>query len=214
MAAFGKHTWLSRGEVFSVLFGLFARFSPTEVRVTGQRACSRCGSGCAPDCVDCYECFEREDRSRRELNLRPWAVGLANPHRASVGMAAFVLLALAIVSFDGLQETPAWVSVQTAVYDEVAVLGPNVVSTIDTLGLLVVPALFVVVYAAFSWAVARLSADPEGVAGVAKGYVLTLVPIALAYNPPHPSRVGGALPRPVDLHVHGVADPVIRRVGH
>ena len=185
MAAFGKHTWLSRGEVFSVLFGIFARFSPTEVRTTDRRACSRCGSGCALDCVDCYECFERADSSRREFNLRPWAVGLANPHRASLGMAAFVLLALAIVSFDGLQETPAWVSVQTAVYDEVAVLGPNVVSTIDTLGLLVVPGLFVVVYAAFSWAVARLSADPEGVLGVAKGYVLTLVPIALAYNLAH-----------------------------
>ena len=135
--------------------------------------------------MDCYECFERANRSRREFNLRPWAVGLANPHRASVGMAAFVLLALAIVSFDGLQETPAWVSVQTAVYDEVSVLGPNVVSTIDTLGLLVVPGLFVLVYAAFSWAVARLSADPEGVAGVANGYVLTLVPIALAYNLAH-----------------------------
>ena len=185
MAAFGKHTWLSRGEVFSVLFGIFARFSPTEVRAADRSACSRCRWACGPDCVDCYECFERADRSRREFNLRPWAVGLANPHRASMGLTAFVLLALAIVSFDGLQETPAWVSVQTAVYDEVSVLGPNVVGTIDTLGLLVVPALFVVVYAAFSWAVARLSGDPEGVAGVAKGYVLTLVPIALAYNLAH-----------------------------
>ena len=145
MAAFGKHTWLSRGEVFSVLFGIFARFSPTEVRAADRSACSRCRWACGPDCVDCYECFERADRSRREFNLRPWAVGLANPHRASVSLTAFVLLALAIVSFDGLQETPAWVSVQTAVYDEVSVLGPNVVGTIDTLGLLVAPALFVVV---------------------------------------------------------------------
>ena len=185
MAAFGKHTWLSRGEVFSVLFGIFARFSPTEVRAADRRACSRCRWACGPDCVDCYECFERADRSRREFNLRPWAVGLANPHRASMSLTAFVLLALAIVSFDGLKETPAWVSVQVAVYDEVSALGPNVVGTIDTLGLLVVPGLFVVVYAAFSLAVARLSGDPEGVEGVAKGYVLTLVPIALAYNLAH-----------------------------
>ena len=169
MAAFGKHTWLSRGEVFSVLFGIFARFSPTEMRAADRSACSRCRWACGPDCVDCYECFERADRSRREFNLRPWAVGLANPHRASMGLTAFVLLALAIVSFDGLQETPAWVSVQTAVYDEVSVLGPNVVGTIDTLGLLVVPALFVVVYAAFSLAVARLSGDPEGGRGGGEG---------------------------------------------
>ena len=36
MAAFGKHTWLKRGEAFTVLFGLFSRFSPTEVRVTDR----------------------------------------------------------------------------------------------------------------------------------------------------------------------------------
>ena len=34
MLAFGKHRWLRHGEVFSVLFGIFARFSPTEARVS------------------------------------------------------------------------------------------------------------------------------------------------------------------------------------
>ena len=185
MAAFGKHVWLRHGEVFSVLFGLFARFSATEVRANDRRACSRCRFGCGPDCVDCYDCFERAERSRRQFNLRPWAVGLANPPRATTGMAAFVLLALAIVSFDGLKETPAWVSIQTAVYDEVALLGPNVVSNIDTLGLLIMPILFALVYAAFAWMVARLSGDPGGAWDAARGYVLTLVPIALAYHLAH-----------------------------
>ena len=33
MFLFGKYVWLKRGDPFSVLFALFARFSPTEVRV-------------------------------------------------------------------------------------------------------------------------------------------------------------------------------------
>ena len=90
MLAFGKHQWLRRGEAFSVLFGFFARFSPTEVRVTDDRVCGTCGQECNlsdEGCVDCYECFERTEASRRQLNLRPYAVGLAHPGRLSTATA-------------------------------------------------------------------------------------------------------------------------------
>ena len=46
MLAFGKHRWLARGEAFTVLFGLFSRFSPTEARVTDDAFCG----GCPLDC--------------------------------------------------------------------------------------------------------------------------------------------------------------------
>ena len=68
MAAFGKHVWLRNGEAFTVLFGFFSRFSPTELRVTnpvseygaGRDVCRDCGSECQlePECVDCYDCYE------------------------------------------------------------------------------------------------------------------------------------------------------------
>ena len=66
MAAFGKQTWLRRGEAFTVLFGLFARFSPTEVRVADRSLCARCASECSlePECVDCYDCYERSRTGR------------------------------------------------------------------------------------------------------------------------------------------------------
>ena len=96
MAAFGKHEWLRRGEAFSVLFGLFARFSPTEVRSAGADRCAACagcektpilafprGAGGRDDlptgCIDCYECFEAAPAGERRLNLRPYAVGLVRP---------------------------------------------------------------------------------------------------------------------------------------
>jgi hypothetical protein len=36
MALFGRDTWIRHGEVFSVVFGTFARFAPTEVRAGRQ----------------------------------------------------------------------------------------------------------------------------------------------------------------------------------
>ena len=206
MAAFGKHEWLRGGEAFSVLFGLFARFSPTEVRSTDTDRCAPCG-GCAAagpstdsgrtlrmgsgrpaggeNCVDCYECFEAAGPGGRQLNLRPYAVGLIQPARMTTAMALFVMLALATVTFDGLTETSAWVDVQTAVWPAAELAGAHAVQAIDTAGLLLLPALFVAVYLGFSWAVRRLSGEPAPIADVAKGFVLSLVPIALAYNLAH-----------------------------
>ena len=197
MAAFGKHEWLRRGEAFSVLFGLFARFSPTEVRVdrcegdgpsTGSGRTSGIGSGRLADrksCVDCYECFEAAPADKRRLNLRPYAVGLMRPAGTTTAMALFVVLALATVTFDGLTETSAWVDVQNAVWPVAELTGARAVQAIDTAGLLLLPALFAVVYLAFSWGVRSLSGERASVTDVAKGFVLSLVPIALAYNLAH-----------------------------
>ncbi len=188
MLAFGKHQWLRRGEAFSVLFGFFARFSPTEVRVTDDRVCGTCGQECNlsdEGCVDCYECFERTEASRRQLNLRPYAVGLAHPGRLSTATAVFVVLALATVTFDGLKETPLWVDAQTTLYDAASIFGSYNLSAIDTAGVVVVPAIFLAVYLAFSWFIREFSADRISVSDVARVFVFSLVPIALAYNLAH-----------------------------
>jgi hypothetical protein len=187
MIAFGKHTWLAHGEVFSVLFGFFARFSPTEVRVTDRRLCAACELECAPDedCVDCYSCFERAAGPAREFNVRPYAVGLTLPKRVSTATVAFVVLALATVTFDGLSETSIWLSFQNATYSAATVFGRNAVAAIDTMGLVLAPLAFLIVYLGFSWGVSRLSGQQTLVTDVAKTFVFSLVPIALAYNMAH-----------------------------
>ncbi len=181
MAAFGKHTWLRHGEAFSVLFGLFSRFSPTEVRVADQGVCRRCDSECSleSECVDCYDCYERADAGSRELNLRPFAVGLAVKRRISVAMAAFVILTLATVSFDGFQDTETWASWRA---DLLTITTTDVV---DTLGLAIAPLLFACVYALFCWGVMLMSGDSGDFSSLAAAFVFSLVPIALAYNIAH-----------------------------
>ena len=188
MAAFGKRKWLARGEAFSVLFGLFAKFSVTEVRVSDDRFCRRCSLDCnvtSKGCVDCYECFEMADEAKREFNLRPVAVGLARPGRTSIGMTAFVVLALATVTFDGVQETPMWLDLQSSAVSAVSFLGSYAIDVVDTLGLVVVPTGFLAGFFMFSWGIKRLSGEMSAVVDVANGFVFALVPIALAYNLAH-----------------------------
>ena len=184
MLAFGKHQWLRHGEVFSVLFSLFARFSPTEVRVSDEAACdSGCGGG---EGVDCYERFELAEPGERELNLRPYAVGLTGMGRVSPATMVFVVAALATVTFDGIVETPRWVSFQTQLYGAAeALFGTNALEAIDTLGLLIVPAVLLALYLVVCLAVRGLAGERVPMSEVAGAFVFSLVPIALAYNIAH-----------------------------
>ena len=186
MLLYGKHIWLRYGDPFAVLFGIFARFSPTEVRVVGGN-CEECELDCTPDnandgCVDCYACYERAEPAQRQFNIRPWAAGLVSVGRVSWQTCAFVVLALAAVTFDGLQETTNWLSVQTV---GLRLLGSGGVSVIDTLGVVLIPLLFLGIYLLFCLGIRALSREQASLSEVARAYVFSLVPIALAYNMAH-----------------------------
>ena len=154
MAIFGKHQWLKKGEAFSVVFGLLSRFSVTEVRVTDRDACQTCSTECQDlegECVDCYECFERA--KTREINLRPFAIGLGRNEPVTNDVLALVVLMLATVTFDGFSATSAWVEFQTFVVDLFGTGGGEIFNSLvlaDTLGVLLVPVGFFLVYLFFS----------------------------------------------------------------
>jgi hypothetical protein len=59
MFLFGREAWLRNGEVFSVLFGLLAKFAPTEAKVRGREE------------VNDFESFARARPEEREINARP-----------------------------------------------------------------------------------------------------------------------------------------------
>ena len=174
MAYFGKETWLRHGEAFSVYFALIGRFAPTEVRVKNPSVCRGC-DGCEPGrCVNCYECFLRADPEERELNLRPPAVGLRLPEKALPGGAAFVIVVLAGVTFDGLLETPLWL--------EIVRLTP----VTQTLGVILLPLLFFGIYLGFVELSRIVGGGGEaGFGQFVSAYAFSLVPIAIAYQMAH-----------------------------
>ena len=128
-----------------------------------------------------------DDFFRREWVLRPYAVGLVAHEPLSASQTALVLLILASVSFDGFRDTPAWAAV-------VDWLGHDLHESAQTLGLALAVALFVAVYLGVCRLIAgcgesRSRAGAGAAAGhtvvrIAGLFVLTLVPIAIAYYPP------------------------------
>jgi len=187
MVYFGKHTWLRYGEAFSVLFGVFARFAPTEVRVTDAEICKECGLDCsaANGCVNCYECFEWAPPESRQLNLRPWAVGLSRVEDMTFGRLAFIVLMLASVTMDGFMQTVAWVRIESYILPPTVIHSESDYLAVETLGLLALPALFLILYYAFSLLIRRVGAIRARSHDVAAAFVYSLVPIALAYQFAH-----------------------------
>jgi hypothetical protein len=188
MALFGRAAWLRQGDPFALAFGVLARFAPTEVRVTDREACRRCGLPClAQDgsCVDCGKCFDGASPARREWNVRPFGTGLLQSTDVSASMVMFVLLLLATVAFDGLTATPAWSRLEGALYAALVPLGDARLTAIGSLGLLAVPGLFLLVYLLFARWMAWAAGDALSMGMVARLFVLSLVPIAIAYHLAH-----------------------------
>ena len=171
MFLFGASVWLKHGEIFSIAFGLLARFAPTEVRYEGDR---------------------------RELNLRPWAVGLLVDEPVTFSRMLFVIVMLASVTFDGLLATPLWATLAEWMLLSDALrplvlllqaLTGDAVSAVSTLALLTFIFIFFLLYLLFS--VLMRVMTPESVqltwsvSEVARLFVLSLIPIALAYHLAH-----------------------------
>jgi hypothetical protein len=204
MWLYGREPWLWGGEIFSIFFGLIARLAPTELRVSDPAICTGCSAPQCKDgsssCVNCADCAARAGFERREWNLRPPVVGLLVGGVPDRSLMVFVLLMLAMVTFDGFTETPTWGTFWAAllttaefrpVLQGLQSLAGNAFKVLVTFALVLFPLIFLATYLGVSRLMA-LAAGPaqEGDAGfstwdLARNFVLCLIPIALAYHLAH-----------------------------
>ena len=164
MAFFGRDVWLENGEIFTAVFGLLARFAPTAGKA-----------------------------GRWEVRLP--AVGLLSDRPAPISSVCFVLLLLTTVTFDGILETPLWIGIldrisesQTLRASLIALqdAGVDLIALIKSIALVVLPCLFVAVFVVFSHATAMFGGGGRVPTRDVVGYfVLSLVPIAIAYHLSH-----------------------------
>jgi len=162
MLLFGRAQWLCRGEAFTLVFGLLARFAPTEVRESSSGG--------------------------RVLNLRRYGVGLLPGEPVPASIVVLVLAMLAAVCFDGFMETPLWASILEYYAPPARILasdGGAARTWLQTAGVIGAPLLFVGVYLVFCRLVAWSGDARVPVTRVAGLFVLTLVPIAIAYHLAH-----------------------------
>lgn len=185
MTLFGRCVWLRHGDPFAAAFGLFARFAPTEVRATDAGACRGCAAASPVERDGCLECFDRAAPAAREWNLRPHGAGLLRTDDVTPTMVVFVLLLLSTVAFDGFMATPAWARLESALYVALAPLGDARLTVIGTLGLLAFAGLFGAVYWLFANWMSRAAGGTLLPGTVARIFVLSLVPIAIAYHLAH-----------------------------
>jgi hypothetical protein len=114
----------------------------------------------------------------REIVVRPPLVGLAQPD-AAPGTLAFVSVMLGGVAFDGFSQTAAW---QDRIAELAETSAPDLLQTLLNLaGLAAAVALVATAYLAATTAAERLS----GQRGLAGAFLMSLVPVALAYLVAH-----------------------------
>jgi hypothetical protein len=189
MALFGRIAWLRNAELFEVLLGWFGRIGPLGRRSRTDELCDGCGEACSPrSCVDCPECAAAADAGERRPELRPWFSGLTDVRYAGWSDAAFIVLALAGVTFDGLLETTLWGNALDVLFPPLnGLLGPAAASVAaGSIGLL---GLWLLFLAAFWLAVLvsrRLAAAGAGASAGGTGasiglHAVTLLPIAGGY---------------------------------
>jgi hypothetical protein len=163
MGYFGRDTWLRHGEVFAVVFSLLARFALSH-------------------------------GSNGQWHIRLPAVGLLCRRPVHISGVCFVLLLLTSVTFDGILETPLWAAILTWISESQVLrpallalqdAGANLISVIKTIALITLPALFIAVFVLTSKAIAWAGGGAVGTREVAGYFVLSLVPIAIAYHLSH-----------------------------
>jgi hypothetical protein len=157
MTLFGRETWMRHGEVFSVVFGTFTRFAPTEAR-TGPRA---------------------------ELILRPFGAGLLDSRCASSSMTAFVLLLLSTVLYDGLLNTPEWTILENAVGALLRSHGEFELIAVRSAGLVAFWLLFLGAYTLIAAMMSAAAGGVRSPREIAQHFAFTLIPIAIGYHLAH-----------------------------
>jgi hypothetical protein len=192
MLTFGQIAWLRHAELFEVELGWYGRVGPIVRRSRSAELCGACDEGCDPDrCLDCPECSTAAEDGERVAELRPWIVGLADVGRPGWSDAAFIVLALSGVTYDGMRETAIGNVLFNALYPPVSsILGVSSAATfllVETLQFATVFAAFLAAFATIAAATHALSdARSRGPLGAQAGrYAATLLPIAGGYMIAH-----------------------------
>jgi hypothetical protein len=173
MLLFGVEVWLRQGDAFAMAFRVLGRFAPIALRSSTPAEPAR-------------------------LRLRPYGAGLLTDEPVPNSVAAFVLLMLATVTFDGFHETPLMDRIGTgaqtsrpiaeSLFALASATSMDETQWLNTIVLLLFPIAFVLIFRGVGAWMLRLAGRPlRGSQADAdmNAMVWSLVPIAVAYHLAH-----------------------------
>lgn len=118
------------------------------------------------------------NHSTSKVFIRPPGWGFLSSSKFHVSTMIFVLILLSTVTFDGIKETPFWNNIHTS-------FSALSYTQIDTLGLIIIPAIFISVYFLFCWSIRYFSKENPHLIFIGMSFAFSLLPIALAYHFAH-----------------------------
>ncbi len=163
MAIFGRDIWLENGEIFTAFYGLIARFAPVA-------------------------------RNADRLDLKLPAMGLLDERPARFSAVCFVLLLLTTVTFDGILETPMWAEIVDRISNSVTIQSTvisfqtteiDLTIFVKSVALIIFPCILLGIFCVFSHAMAVFGGGRVSTSDVVGYFVMSLVPIAIAYHISH-----------------------------
>lgn len=182
MLVFGQIAWLRHAELFEVEAAWFGRIGTLGRGSVSAELCDGCGEACRIErCIDCPECSTAADDAERQPGWRPWIIGLTDVTRAGWSDAAFILLLLAGVTYDGMRETPFGAAILQALLPPLTdAFGVTLLAflLVDTIAFGLVVAAFAVAFGLMRWLTRRIGRGPISQPGI---FASTLLPIAAGY---------------------------------
>lgn len=191
--------------------GMYSMFSPVELRARDTRACETCttrdclngnehGAPCPTGldlgemnestyCTLCTDCVKTCPRNQPTFRIRSLGRDLSRVRTPRMDEAWLALTLLALTAFHGFSMTPVWENLIPGTPDFVsgirAALGVGELAAF-TVGMALVSAVPVAVYAACTWAAAAwTSATGVGFRRLFVGYAYSVLPVALFYHLAH-----------------------------
>ena len=183
MALFGSKVWLSRGDLFTVFGRTMARVSPFEWYAS--RPPELCPGDLHPpadaEVVSCPECWLAAGPDDRGIRWRGLLAGVWRGPDLLPGGAAFILVLLTLVLFDGFSETQQsnelflWLDRHTG--------GGLSITALSTLTMVICMVPLLLAFVLVAWLTGRRTG--VSTSDAADRYGPTLVPIVAVYFAAH-----------------------------
>lgn len=201
---FEKKSFCRYGCLVGRVSGLYAMFSPVEIRNRSPHICSNCktydcfngndkGYGCPTGqnlkimknntyCIMCAECFRTCKYDNVAFNIRPFSADLIDTAKPRKDEAYLAVILFALTAFHGLTMTPNW-KILIQKIQESFNIGYIASFSLGMAVCLIVP---VIVYYGFVWLAKLLSGAKDiPVRKLFIKYAYSVIPIALFYHIAH-----------------------------